>query len=95
MHFWGEGRVQDLRPQGYCSRWEFILSRCANRKVLHLGFIGETDASLVQKVDAIRDEQTLHSQLLKVCSAVTGIDRNERAIEMIRSRVGWDIWWNT
>jgi SAM-dependent methyltransferase len=90
MKFWGEGRVQELRPQGYCSRWEFILARCANRKVLHLGFIGETDASLVQKVDAIRDEQTLHSQLLKVCSAVTGIDRNERAIEMIRSRVGWD-----
>ena len=82
--------MQELRPRGYCSRWDFILARCANRNVLHLGFIGETDASLDQKVDAIRDEQTLHSQLLKVSSAVTGIDRDERAIEMIRSKVGWD-----
>jgi SAM-dependent methyltransferase len=82
--------VQDLRTQGYCSRWQFILARCANRNVLHLGFIGETDASLEQKMGAIKDEQTLHSQLLKVASAVTGVDRNERAVEMIRSKFGWD-----
>lgn len=82
--------MQDLNPQGYCSRWDFILARCRNRNVLHLGFIGETDASLDQKVGAIRDEQTLHSQLLKVASTIAGVDRNEPAIEMIRSKVGWD-----
>ena len=82
--------MQNLKPQGYCSRWDFILARCLNRNVLHLGCIGETDASLDQKVDAVRDEQTLHSQLLKVALTVAGIDRDERAIEMIRSKVGWD-----
>lgn len=82
--------MQDLKPRGYCSRWDFILARCLNRNVLHLGFIGETDASLDQKVDAIQEEQTLHSHLLKVASTVAGIDRNERAIAMIRSKVGWD-----
>jgi Methyltransferase domain len=81
--------VQDLKPQGYCSRWDVILARCLNRNVLHLGFIGETDASLDQKLDAIRNEQTLHSQLLKVSATLTGIDHNERAIEMIRSKIGW------
>ena len=82
--------MHDLKPQGYCSRWVFILARCRNRNVLHLGFIGETDASLDQKVEAIKDAQTLHSQVLKVASTVAGIDRNERAIEMIRSKVGWN-----
>jgi SAM-dependent methyltransferase len=90
IQFWGRRGVQPLKPQGYCSRWEFILARCANRNVLHLGFIGETDAWLDQKVDAIKDEHTLHSQLLKVASAVAGVDRDERAVEMIRSKVGWD-----
>jgi Methyltransferase domain len=81
--------VQPLKPQGYCSRWDFILARCADRNVLHLGFIGETDAWPDQKVDAIKDEHTLHSQLLKVASKVVGVDRDERAVEMIRSEVGW------
>ena len=86
--------MQELRAKSYCSRWDFILSRCVNRTVLHLGFIGETDASLNIKEDAINHGQTLHSQLLRIGSNVVGIDRNERAIEMSRSKLGWDDLYN-
>jgi Methyltransferase domain len=81
--------MQGVKPQAYCSRWDFILSRCDGRAVLHLGFIGETDATLQTKLHAIKYGQTLHSHLIKHASKVAGVDRNQQALAMIRSELGW------
>lgn len=83
-------KASAVRAQGYCSRWDFILSRCDGRTVLHLGFIGETDAALQKKVNAIKNGETLHSHLIKRASRVAGVDRNQQALGMIRSELGWD-----
>jgi SAM-dependent methyltransferase len=74
------------RASGYCSRWSFILDRCRGRSVLHLGFVGETDGSLQVKVDAFGDGRVLHPHLTRAASEVVGLDRDERAVEAIRSK---------
>ena len=76
------------RASGYCSRWNFILDRCKGRSVLHLGFVGETDGTLQLKVDAFGDGRVLHPHLVRVASEVIGLDRDEDAVEGIRSRFG-------
>jgi SAM-dependent methyltransferase len=81
---------RDWRASGYCSRWSFILNRCKGRSVLHLGFVGETDGSLQVKVDAFGVGRVLHPHLTRVASEVVGVDRDECAVEAIRSQFQGD-----
>jgi SAM-dependent methyltransferase len=84
--------IEDARKQkiwsasGYCSRWAFIVDRCKGKSVLHLGFVGETDGPLHVKVDAFGDQRVLHPLLTRTASEVVGVDRDERAVEGIRSK---------
>ena len=74
---------QIWKSSGYCSRWRFILDRCKERSVLHLGFVGETDGYLDKKMAAFGDGQILHTHLAQAQSEVTGLDRDERAVQTI------------
>jgi len=80
------GYNRQWRASAYCSRWSFILNRCKGRTVLHLGFVGETDGSLQVKVDAFGVGRVLHPHLTLAASEVVGIDRDEHAVEAIRSK---------
>jgi SAM-dependent methyltransferase len=55
---------------------------------LHLGFVGETDGSLEKKLQAFGDGQILHAHLTRAASEVVGLDRDERAVQAIRSKFG-------
>src|SRR5207248_4425866 len=75
---------------GYCSRWDFLLKKCTNKTVLHLGCIGETDCSLDEKLEAFRTGRALHPNLIRVASDVVGIDLNAAAVHLVRTKAGID-----
>lgn len=65
----------------YLSKHELILSRCAGRKVLHLGCVGNNDSDTSHKVSA--SPSTLHIRLSETAD-VTGVDISADAIEEYR-----------
>lgn len=72
----------------YLSRWEFILSRCRARRVLDLGFVGETDGSTADKLRAFQAGSVLHPHLSQVASRIVGVDLNGEAVRAIQERTG-------
>ena len=70
----------------YVSRWDFILSRCTGKSVLHLGCIGITEGSTDEKVTAMVDDGVLHAQLRRRCRDLVGIDYDQATVEALRSR---------
>jgi 2-polyprenyl-3-methyl-5-hydroxy-6-metoxy-1,4-benzoquinol methylase len=81
-----DARLQ--RITGYCSRWDFLLKKCTNKSVLHLGCIGETDCSPEEKLHTFRTGRALHANLLRVASDVVGIDLNADAVHLVRTKAG-------
>lgn len=77
-----------MRVSGYRSRWNFVLKRCAGRTVLHLGCIGETDASPHEKLRAFIQRRVLHPHLMVIGREVVGVELDAAAVELIRSALG-------
>jgi SAM-dependent methyltransferase len=75
---------------GYFSRWNFVLERCRGRSVLHLGCIGETDASPEDKLQAFRAKRVLHPHLVAAAREVIGVDIDADAVDLLRSELGLD-----
>ena len=69
-----------MKFKGYVSRWEFILTKCRGKKVLHLGCIGETERSTSDKVKSLCEGKVLHAHLRKIVSDVVGVDYNEPTV---------------
>ncbi len=61
----------------YISKHELIINRCAGRKVLHLGCVGNNDSDTSHKVNA--SPSSLHVKLSAVAE-VTGVDISADAI---------------
>lgn len=73
------------------SREEFIVSRCAGRRVLHLGC-----AAAEACHTKLRDGDLLHLKILRVARQVTGIDLDRAALDKlvelgVPSLVCWDV----
>jgi hypothetical protein len=90
-------RVAEVTPElcevkvcRYCSRWNFLLTKCAGKTVFHLGCIGETDGTLEDKVRAFLTGRALHPNLMKVASEVVGIDLNKEAVQCVGNAAGTD-----
>ncbi|MGI9072217.1 MAG: class I SAM-dependent methyltransferase [Bryobacteraceae bacterium] len=79
---------QQSRITGYCSRWDFLLKRCTNKTILHLGCIGETDCAPEEKLEAFCSGRALHPNLVRVASDVTGVDLNAEAVHLIQTKAG-------
>lgn len=70
--------------KGFISRWDFIISRCKNRKVLHLGCLGITEGSAEEKINAMREEKVLHAVIRKTSSFLVGIDYDKSTVNALR-----------
>ncbi len=65
-------------PDGFFARDPLIIKYCTDRTVLHLGCIGETDASVDQKVKT--RERHLHFKVGNVARTLYGVDLDGEAI---------------
>lgn len=74
--------------QGYCSRWDFIIDRCKERVVLHLGCIGITEGSIEEKVRAMLEERVIHALIRRHSARVVGIDYDRQSVDDLR-RLGY------
>lgn len=70
----------------YVSRWDFILSRCAGKSVLHLGCIGITEGSTDEKITSMVDDGVLHAKLRRQCREIVGIDYDQATVDALRYR---------
>ena len=73
------------RPRGYVRREEFIVRRCKGKVVLHMGFLGETERPLPERIASVSAPNSLHSRLAGVSSRVFGTDIAEGAIRELRA----------
>lgn len=78
-----------VRIHCYVSRWEFILARCRNKRVLHLGCIGETEGTTADKISAMISERVIHALIRKRAGYVIGIDHDFSTVEALR-RLGYE-----
>ncbi len=69
---------------GFASRWDFIVSKCQNKKVLHLGCIGITEGSMDEKIKAMKEEKVLHAVIRKTASQLIGVDYDINTVEALR-----------
>ncbi|TAK90868.1 MAG: methyltransferase domain-containing protein [Verrucomicrobia bacterium] len=74
--------LKNIVPTAYVNRAEFFLERCRGRRVLHLGCVGFTDASVEDKVRLARE--SLHAKLSAVCDC-TGVDLDAVTVEQLRA----------
>ncbi len=79
-----ETRIPTNKFYGFVSRWEFIIARCKNRKVLHLGCIGITEGSMDEKIKAMKEEKVLHAVIRRTASHLTGIDYDFKTVNALR-----------
>lgn len=79
--------TESLRLGRYVSRWDFILERCRNKRVLHLGCIGTTAKPVSDKINAIRANRALHPRLKQVAAKVIGVDYEVAAVKEL-NRIG-------
>lgn len=68
-------------PSAYIEREAFILDRCRNQRVLHLGCIGMEYCDSATRAAAF--ERSLHRRLSEI-SDVTGVDISAEAVDLIR-----------
>jgi len=80
-----------ITVQQYVSRWDFILRRCAARRVLHLGCIGITEGSTEEKVTSMLEARVLHAQLRRICRDIVGVDYDTATVQELRQRGFTDI----
>lgn len=72
-------------PRWLAAREEYIVARCAGRRVLHLGF---ADAPLT--AERLSAGTLLHARLRQVTERCTGIDLDEAAVFSVREALGLD-----
>lgn len=60
-------------------RINFILEKCRNKKVLHLGCVDEG-----LTLERIRNKSLLHLQLIEIATEVWGVDISEHGIETLK-----------
>lgn len=60
-------------------RINFILEKCRNKKVLHLGCVDEG-----LTLERIKDKSLLHLQLIEIATEVWGVDISEHGIETLK-----------
>lgn len=68
-----------IKGQYIPDRDEWILNRCAGKRVLHLGC---TDWPLT--ADRLRQGDLLHQKLVRVCASVVGVDPDEGGIKELQ-----------
>ncbi len=73
-----------IEIRSYVSRWEFILGRCANKTVLHLGCIGITEGTTDDKVHAMINGRVLHAAIRKHARRVVGIDYDLSTVQALQ-----------
>lgn len=76
--------MSNKKFQGYCSRWEFIITKCRGRSVLHLGCIGVTEGSVEEKIRAMREGRVLHALVRKYSAQAVGLDYDYQAVSKLR-----------
>jgi len=74
-----------LTVSGYVARESFIVERCRDKRVLHLGCIGETNEPLEVRIRAIREGWALHSRLTRVSGRIIGLDSDAVAVDHLRA----------
>ena len=72
-------RVALQSPNGFFERDQLIIKYCSDRTVLHLGCVGETDASVDEKVQ--NRERLLHFKVDKVARDLYGVDLDHIALQ--------------
>ena len=72
-----------IKFSGYTSRWEFILNKCRDKKVLHLGCIGITEGSLFDKLEAMRNGFVIHAHIRRVAREILGIDYDLETVKAL------------
>jgi hypothetical protein len=72
-------------PVGYVTREDVLLQRCAGKSVLHLGFLGETNRPLQERLEHVQSGHSLDARLRRAARRVVGVDLNEEAISYLRS----------
>lgn len=75
--------------QRYVSRWDFIRTRCASKRVLHLGCLGMTECSTTDKVVSMRTGRVLHAQLREACHSIVGVDYDVETVQELQQH-GFD-----
>lgn len=70
--------------RGYCSRWDFLISRCRGKVVLHLGCIGITEGSVEEKLRAMREQRVIHALIREHSTQVVGIDYDRQTVDELR-----------
>jgi hypothetical protein len=72
----------------YVCRWSFLLERCRNRKVLDLGFVGDTDQPTAERVHAYQAGLVLYPHLVQAASQIVGVDLNAETVHAIQKETG-------
>jgi len=70
----------------YVSRWDFMLNRCAGKSVLHLGCIGITEGSTVEKITSMVEDRVLHAHVRRICRDIVGMDYDHATVAALRQR---------
>jgi SAM-dependent methyltransferase len=79
------------RPLGYLGREDYIVERCRGKVVLHLGFLGETERPLDDRIASVSAPHSLHSRIAGVSSRVVGTDIADSAIRELQAAGVGDI----
>ncbi|MGH7840691.1 MAG: class I SAM-dependent methyltransferase, partial [Candidatus Binataceae bacterium] len=70
---------------GYGSRWDLIVAKCRDKRVLHLGCIGMTEESLERKCQAMSAGEVLHPHLRKAARELVGVDYDGKAVAALNA----------
>lgn len=73
-----------VRFAGYFRRRDWLLERCRDKRVLHLGCIGETVADVDRRRAFFLSDESLHMTISRVASEVVGIDRDASRLGLTR-----------
>jgi len=73
-----------LKFDGYTSRWDFILKRCNNKSVLHLGCVGITEGSISEKIRAMEIGLVIHPHIKKRAKRLIGIDYDFKIVKHLQ-----------
>ena len=70
--------------EGYVEREAWILDLAAGKRVLHLGFIGETEGTLERRVAAF--DRSFHARLMGRARVVVGVDQAREVVDELSRR---------
>jgi hypothetical protein len=90
----GEAYMSDMRFEldleeidaEYMTKRQFLESKCAGKKIIHVGFVDHTTATIDNKLGK---NTWLHKNLCDVANRCYGIDINQEGVEYVKNEKGY------